>query len=338
MHLPEVSQKRSAAIVYGLAVFMSAMDITIVNVTLATLGHEFHVTPQGTDAVAISFVVSLAVFIPASGWLGDRFGTKRVLLAAIAIFTLASALCGLAQSLPQLVVFRALQGVGGGLLMPVGMAVLWRAYPPAERIAVARLVMLPIAIGPALGPVLGGVLTTFLSWRWVFFVNLPIGIFTLVFGLVYLREHKEPEAGRFDLPGFVLAGVGFGCLMYAISAGASKGWGSPGIVLTGVLGVVMISALIVVELRVRQPMLDLRLMKNRLFRTTTIVSFVSAGAFFGILYLVALYFQDGLGMSPFQAGLTTFPEAFGVMVGSQISTRMVARVGPRRTLAGGLTG
>ncbi len=338
MQLPTVSRKRAVAVVYVLAIFMQAMDITIVNVALATLARQFHVTPQETDAVAVSFVVSLAVFIPASGWLGDRFGTKRVLLFAVAVFTAASALCGLSQTLAQLVVFRALQGVGGGLLMPVGMAMLFRTYPPAERIRVARYVMIPAALGPALGPVLGGLLTTDLSWRWVFYVNLPIGIFALVFGLLYVEEHREPNPGRFDLPGFLLAGLGFSLVMFAISEGANHGWASPLILTTGLVGAVLLCALVLTELRVREPMLDLRLFGNRLFRTTTVIAFVAGAAFFGILYLFALYFQDALGMSPLVAGLTTFPEAIGVMLGSQVSTRMVARYGPRATLTAGLLG
>src|SRR5579872_6973846 len=170
----EISQKLAVGVVYVGALFMTIMDTTIVNVALPTLGRDFHVRSTGVDAVVIGFLVSMAVFIPASGWLGDRIGPRRVLLGAIVIFTGASALCGIAQSLGELSAFRVLQGVGGGLMTPVGMAMLWRAFPPAERVRASAILVVPTAMAPALGPVIGGFFVTDLSWRWVFYVNVPI--------------------------------------------------------------------------------------------------------------------------------------------------------------------
>jgi EmrB/QacA subfamily drug resistance transporter len=332
-----MNPKISVSVVFVSAMFMAIMDITIVNVALPTLGRQFHVRPAGVEAVVVAFLVSLAVFIPASGWLGDRFGTKRVLLTAIVIFTVASVLCGLAQSLTQLVLFRILQGVGGGMLTPVGMAMLFRTFPPHERIRASRILVTPTALAPALGPVVGGLLVTELSWRWVFFVNVPIGLFALAFGLLALDEHREPDPGRFDLAGFVLAGAGLASVMYAVSEGPFKGWGSPLIVATGLIGSVLLAVMVVVELRLRQPMVDLRLFADRLFRTTTLVFFVAVAAFLGTLFVVALFFQDGLGASPLLSGLSTFPEALGVMLGAQVATRIYPKLGPRRIIAAGLT-
>ncbi|HMK63808.1 MAG TPA: MFS transporter, partial [Acidimicrobiales bacterium] len=212
-----MNQKLAIGVVYVAALFMAIMDTTIVNVALPTLGRDFHVRSTGVDAVVIGFLVSMAVFIPASGWLGDRFGPRRVLLASIVIFTGASALCGLATGLGELSAFRVLQGVGGGLMTPVGMTMLWRAFPPAERIRASAILIIPTAFAPALGPVLGGLFVTDLSWRWVFYVNVPIGIAALVFGRVFLREQERQEPGPFDLGGFVLACVGLGSLMYGLS-------------------------------------------------------------------------------------------------------------------------
>ncbi|MEZ4498446.1 MAG: MFS transporter, partial [Thermomicrobiales bacterium] len=189
---------------------MNSIDSTVVNVALPTLGREFGISPAQIESVIIGYLVSLAVFIPASGWMGDRFGYKRVFLLALTIFTTASALCGLAQTLDQLALFRVLQGAGGGLLTPVGMALLYRTFPPEERIGVSRILMIVTIIGPASGPVIGGTIIEHWSWRWIFYVNLPVGIIGLIFGLLFLEENFEPKAGRFDLPGFVLAGVGFG--------------------------------------------------------------------------------------------------------------------------------
>src|SRR5258708_15409292 len=191
-----ISQKVAVSVVFVAAMFMSIMDATIVNVALPTIGRDFSVSPTDVSSISIAFLVSLAVFIPASGWLGDRFGGKRVLLAAIVVFTAASALCGLASSLGELVVFRVLQGAGGGMLAPVGMAMLFRVFPPEERIRASAILTVPTTLAPALGPVLGGLLVTDLSWRWVFYVNLPIGAAALLFGLLFLRSVPHAEPGR----------------------------------------------------------------------------------------------------------------------------------------------
>ena len=164
------------------------------------------------DAISIAFLVSLAVFIPASGWLGDRFGGKRVLLTAIVVFTAASALCGLASSLGELVAFRILQGAGGGMLAPVGMAMLFRAFPPAERIRASAILTIPTTLAPALGPVLGGLLVTDLSWRWVFYVNVPIGVAAFAFGVLFLRAVGAGPAGPLrSAPASCCPGSASGC-------------------------------------------------------------------------------------------------------------------------------
>src|SRR6201989_2969819 len=205
-----ISEKVAVSVVFVAAMFMSIMDTTIVNVALPTIGRDFSVSSTAVDGVSIAFLVSLAVFIPASGWLGDRFGGKRVLLAAIVVFTVASALCGLASSLGELVIFRVLQGAGGGMLSPVGMAMLFRPFPPEERIRASSILTVPTTLAPALGPVLGGLLVTDLTWRWVFYVNVPIGAATLAFGARFLRQHAESRPGHFDLAGFLLSGIGLG--------------------------------------------------------------------------------------------------------------------------------
>jgi EmrB/QacA subfamily drug resistance transporter len=333
-----LSQKVVVSVVFVLAMFMAIMDITIVNVALPTLGRDFGVAATDVGVVSVGFLVSLAVFIPASGWLGDRLGTKRVLLIAIAIFTVASALCGTAQSVTELVVFRVLQGVGGGMLTPVGMAMLYRAYPPEERVRASRILTVPTAFAPALGPVLGGLLITDLSWRWVFWVNVPVGIAAFLFGLVRLEEHREPDPGRFDLRGFALAGIGFAALMYAVSEGPATGWSSPLILVTGFAGLLLVAGMVWFELRVPQPMVALRLVRDHLFGTTLAVIFPSTMAFLGVLYAVSLFFQDGLSVSPLVSGLSTFPEAIGIMIGAQSAGRLYPHVGPRHIIAGGAAG
>jgi EmrB/QacA subfamily drug resistance transporter len=334
-----MDQRLAVAIVYVGALFMNIMDVTIVNVALPTIGRQFHETATSVDVVVIAYLVSLAVFIPASGWIGDRFGGKRTLLTAIAVFTAASALCGVAGSLSQLVIFRVLQGVGGGMLTPVGMAMLYRTFPPSERVRLASILMVPTALAPATGPVLGGLLVTDFSWRWVFYVNLPIGIVAFVFGMLFVVEQREKRPGRFDLAGFLLAGIGLGALMYGVSEGPIKGWGSADVGIMIVVGVVVLTAMVVVELRTDEPMIDLRLFADRMFRVCNVLAEVTMIAFFGVLYIVPLYYQDGRGLSALQSGLSTFPEALGVMLGAQVVSRVLyPRFGPRRVMASGLVG
>ncbi|WP_308204678.1 MDR family MFS transporter [Frankia sp. R82] len=339
MSLSPRNPKVAVSVVFVAAMFMSIMDVTIVNVTLPTLGREFDIGPSGLSAISVGYLASLAVVIPASGWVGDRFGGKRTLLAAVALFTIASMLCGIATSFAELVAFRILQGVGGGLLTPTGMAMLFRAFPPGERVRASGILTIPTAFAPALGPVLGGLLVTDLSWRWVFFVNLPIGLFALLFGLIYLPEHVEPDAGRFDIRGFLLSGLGFALVMVGISEGPERGWASPLILSSLAVGAVLLVALVFDQLRSRAPLLHLRLFADRLFRSTNAVMFLATAAFLGSLYIVALFFQDGLGLSALNSGLSTFPEALGVMAGSQVTSRILyPAFGPRRVMIGGLLG
>jgi EmrB/QacA subfamily drug resistance transporter len=328
--------KVTVSVVFVVAMFMNILDTTIVNVALPRISLQFHVLAASTATVATGYLISLAVFIPAAGWLGDRWGAKRMFMIALALFTSASALCGLAQSLSELIVFRVIQGAGGGMLMPVGLAMLYRTFPPDERMRASKILVIPTAVAPAMGPVLGGLLVDQLSWRWVFLVNVPIGLAAFAFGLRYLRDQESECAGRFDIAGFLLAGVGLGLLMYALSEGSSDGWGSPGILAAIVLSLGGLAGLVATELRISAPMLDLRLFCNRLFRQSNLVMMFAFGGFFGVLFVFPLLMQDGLGLSAFQSGLNTFPEALGVMLSSQVLvSRLYPSVGPRRLMAGG---
>ncbi|HEX4224741.1 MAG TPA: MDR family MFS transporter [Pseudonocardiaceae bacterium] len=324
--------KVAVSVVFVLGLFMSIMDTAIVNVALPSIGRQFQVAPTAVGAVSVGYLVSLAVVVPASGWLGARFGRKRVMLAAIVLFTVASALCGLAGSYAELVGFRVLQGIGGGMLTPVGMAMLFQAFPSAERMRASAILTIPTTIAPAAGPLLGGVLVDALNWRWVFLVNIPIGIIAIAYGLVFLREPEEPRAGRFDLRGFLLSGLGFAALMYGVSAGPEQGWSDPLILALLAVGVVLLVALVITQQRAPAPLLALRLFGDRLFSSMTAVMVLTMAAFLGVIYLAALFLQDGLGVSPLVSGLTTFPEALGIMVGATFAGRLVhPRLGSRWT-------
>jgi EmrB/QacA subfamily drug resistance transporter len=337
MRTRRVNQKVAVGVVYVAALFMAIMDVTIVNVALPVLGRDFHTNPAAVDSVVIGFLVSTGVFLAASGWLGDRFGGRKVLLSSVVLFTAASALCGTASSLGELVVFRVLQGAAGGLMTPVGMAMLFRVFPPAERVRASSILMIPTALAPALGPVLGGLLVTDLSWRWVFYVNVPIGAAAVIFGALFLDDHKQVDPGRFDLTGFLLAASGLGLIMYGVSEGPLKGWGSTAVLVTMAVGAVLVVVMVLFELRQAKPLLDLRIYADRLFRSTSVVLTLGVVAFLGVLFMVALFYQDGLHLSALQSGLNTFPEALGVMIGAQIVSRgLYPAFGPRRIMASGL--
>lgn len=332
-----ISQKVAVSIVYAGAMFIAVMDLTIVNVALPTIGREFNASAASVAAIVIGYQVSLAVFIPVSSWLGDRFGRRRVLLGSILIFTVASALCGLAGNLEQLVVFRVLQGVGGGLMTPVGLSMLFTVFPLEERVRASAILMIPTALAPAAGPIIGGVFVTDLSWRWVFYVNVPIGACAVVYGLLFLIDQRPERAKRFDLIGFVTAGLGLGLLMYGVSEGPSRGWTDDRVLLAIIAGTLLTIAMVVAELRRDDPMLDLRLYRDRLFRSASLVLTITSVSFFGLLYLLALFLQNALGLDALQAGLTIFPEAVGVMIGSQLISRVLYPIlGPRRIMIGGL--
>ena len=249
----------------------------------------------------------LAAVIPAAGWIGDRFGTKRVFVISLAVFVAMSLLCGAAQSLEQLIVFRVLQGVGGGMLTPIGGAMLYRAFPVEERAKAAIGVLGVAVLAPAIGPLLGGILVDEASWRWIFYINGPIGAVAFVLSWRWLREETQPNPGRFDLAGLVLSAAGVSLLLYTLTIGPHEGWLSAKTVAFGLVGVACLIALVVIELRIDDPILALRLFRDRSFRTINIASSMTYAGFFGMIFVLPLYLQSlrGYRRVPERAGTVT---------------------------------
>jgi EmrB/QacA subfamily drug resistance transporter len=324
----------AAAFVFGL--FMDIMDSTVVNVALPTLEKQFHAGTDTVEWVVTGYLLSLAVWVPASGWIGDRFGTKRTFCLAMAMFIAGSALCGLSQSIGQLIAFRFLQGIGGGMMTPVGTAMLYRAFPVHERAKASAYLAVPTMIAPMVGPVLGGWLVTNADWRWVFYINLPVGLLGFLIALRFLREHREATAGRFDPWGFALSGLGLALVLYALSQAPSFGWTSPRVLGSGLTGLACFGLMVMIELAVPEPMLALRLFADRMFRSSLLVFFLSTCGMIGVVFLLPLFLQQLRGLSAFQSGLATFPQAVAMILMLQVTSRLYGDVGPRRMIGAGM--
>ena len=337
MRRPEY--KYGVLAVYIAALFVQILDATVVNVALPVLSDEFGVSVTDVDAVAIAFTVALAVSIPPAGWLSDRYGSKRVFLAAIATFTVASTLCGAAATLDQLVVFRVFQGIGAGLITPVGSAMLFRSFPIEERAVAANAVLSVAVIAPATGPVLGGLIVDNLSWRWIFFINVPIELLALVLGWLWLRDDESAPAGRFDVPGFVLSSLGLAGVVFAVSIAPDTGWLDPLTLACGLGGLAAFAFLVPLELRLANPLLYLGLLRERLFRTFNLIGVFFYSGFIGLLIVLTLYLQTHRGFSATEAGLTQAPQAVGVFLLSNLAgRRLYRRFGPRPMFLTGTAG
>ncbi|MEX2238766.1 MAG: DHA2 family efflux MFS transporter permease subunit [Dehalococcoidia bacterium] len=328
--------KYVVAVTFVIGIFINLLDTTIVNVALPTLQGEFDASTTSIQWVVTAYLLALGVFIPVSGWAGDRFGTKRIYVASLSLFTLASLACGLAWNIESLIFFRVLQGVAGGMIAPTGQSMLFRAFPPAERAAAAAILTIPIVIAPASGPIVGGYLVEYQDWRWIFLINVPVGLLGVAFAIVGLREERQANAGKLDVPGFVLSAAGLGALLYGLAEAGQRGFDDPRVLIFGLTGLAMLAAFCVVELRVPQPMIDIRLFRNKLFSAANSVQFLSQGGLQGALFLLPLLLQAEKGLSPLESGLTTFPQAIGVALMSQPAGKIYPRLGPRRMMMAGM--
>jgi EmrB/QacA subfamily drug resistance transporter len=240
----------------------------------------------------------------------------------------------------MLVAFRILQGVGGGILTPVGTAMLFRAFPPQERAKAAAILMIPMVVAPASGPVLGGYLVEYQSWEWIFWINIPVGVLGFVFAGLFLREEKQAAPGRLDVAGLLLGGAGLASLMYGLAEAGDHGFGATRVLAFGAAGLALLAVFTLVELRTAEPMIDMRLFKNKLFAATNAVQIIGFAGLMGGLFLLPLMLQSPAtkGLGAFDSGLATFPQALGVVTMVQVTGRIYPKIGPRRMLMIGLTG
>jgi EmrB/QacA subfamily drug resistance transporter len=314
------------------ALFMQNLDSTVIATALPTIASALHEDPLRLNLAITSYLLSLAVFIPLSGWMADRYGARTVFCSAIAVFTLGSAGCGLAQNLPELIAARIVQGMGGAMMVPVGRLVLLRTVPKSDLVRAMAFLSVPALLGPVMGPPLGGLIVTYGSWRWIFYINLPIGAVGIVLGWMIIQNIREAEVGPLDFRGFVLAGVGLAGLTFGFEA-----VGRSALPIT-IVGALMVGGAICVALYVLHarnasyPIIDLALMRIPTFYASIVGGSVFRIGIGALPFLLPMMLQLGFGLSPFSSGLITFASAAGAMTMRISATPIIRHFGFRRVL------
>jgi EmrB/QacA subfamily drug resistance transporter len=328
--------KIAGVVILGMT--MSILDTTIVNVALDTLGKDLHSTIAQIQWVATGYLLALAAVIPLTGWAARRFGAKRVYLASITLFTIGSALCGLAESSTSLILFRVLQGIGGGMIMPVAQMIMAEVAGPKRMGRVMGIVVMPAMLAPILGPVVGGLILENLHWSWIFFVNVPIGIVAGILGWRLLPESNLGEAGKLDVLGLGLLATSMPLLVYGLSEIATKeSFTAPAVIYPIVAGILLAAAFGWHALHVERPLLEVRLYANRIFAAASLTTFGLGAALFGAMILVPLYYQQVRGESVIVTGLLVGPQGLGMLLVAPWIARMTNRFGGGRVAVVGVS-
>jgi EmrB/QacA subfamily drug resistance transporter len=330
---------RHTSTVVVLGSIMSILDTTIVAVALASLARDFRVSVTTIQWVATGYLLALALVTPISGWAVDRFGAKRIWMMSTALFVIGSSLCGLAWSANSLIFFRVLQGFGGGMLLPVGQSILARAAGPQRMGRVMSIIGVPMVLGPIMGPVIGGLIVSNYSWRWIFYINVPIGIITLILSARWLPKFDTEErlTTPFDVLGFCLLSPGLALLLYSLSeVGTTGSFTSTSVLVSFVLGVLLMAGFILRAINAKHPLLDLHPFKNRNFTIGNICIFVIGATLFGSMFLLPIYYQVARGQEAWQAGLLMAPQGIGAACIMRWAGAATDRVGPRRVVPFGI--
>jgi EmrB/QacA subfamily drug resistance transporter len=307
---------------------MSILDTTIVNVALAKLGTDLHKPIADTQWIVTGYMLSLAAVIPVTGWAARRFGAKPVYLVSLVLFTAGSALCGVAQSLDQLIVFRVIQGVGGGMILPLGQLMMATAAGPKRMGRVMSLVAIPAMLAPILGPTLGGLIVDNASWRWIFYVNLPIGLVAFLVSLRTLPRVERAPTHRLDLRGLLLMATGLPLFTYGLAEiGTTGSFTATSVLLPGLAGIALVAAFALHALRVPQPLLDLHLYRRATFASAAVTMFCLGAALFGAMVLMPLYWQQVRFESVVKTGLLTAPMGLGMALVMPFAGRLADRLG-----------
>jgi EmrB/QacA subfamily drug resistance transporter len=319
-------------LIVACGLFMENLDSTVLSTSLPAIAADLHEDPIALKLALTSYLLSLAVFVPISGWVADKYGARTVFMAAIAVFTGGSALCGLSHSLPELILYRIIQGLGGAMMVPVGRLVILRSVSKSEMISALAWLTIPALTGPVIGPPLGGFITTYFNWRWIFYVNVPIGMLGLALTWRFITNVMEVHTPPLDKAGFVLSGLGLSAFVFGLALlGENAGPLTAGLLLTAV-GLVFCAAYVWHARRIKDPVIDLRLLRIPTFRAGVIgASFfrISVGA---IPFLLPLMLQLSFGLSPFQSGMVTFAAAAGALIMKATAAPAIRYFGFRNVL------
>ena len=323
---------RLTAVIVACALFMQNLDSTVIATALPTMARAFGADPVHMNVALTSYLLSLAVFIPASGWMADRYGSRTVFRAAIAVFTIGSVLCGRADSLPFLVAARVLQGIGGAMMVPVGRLVLLRTAPKHELVAAMAWLTMPALLGPVLGPPVGGFIVTYFSWRWIFDINVPIGILGITLVSIFVEDVREPPRGRFDAIGLVLCGIALSGLMFGLET-AGRGVVPHDTTETMIaIGLIAVVGYLLHARRHPSPLLDLSLMRLPCFGVAFSAMLLFRTGIGAIPFLLPLMLQVGFGDSAVQSGLITFASSAGALIMKPATQYALRLFGFRDTL------
>jgi EmrB/QacA subfamily drug resistance transporter len=325
------------AAVVVLGTIMTILDATIVNVALATLGRDFETSISTVQWVATIYLLAFASVIPLTGWASERFGAKHVWLASLGVFMLGSLLSGLAWSIGSLIAFRALQGLGAGMILPLGQTILAQAAGPQRIGRVMSIIGVPMLLAPIFGPVIGGALVGGASWRWIFFVNLPVGAAAFLLAVRLLPAVEARRQERLDTLGLALLSGGIAAFAYGLAETGSRGRVTDAVPLIAIaVGLALVALFVSHALRTRTPVIDVRLFRTRGFATAAATNLILGIALFGMLILLPLYFQIVRGASPLKTGLLMIPQGLGAALAMPLAGILTDRIGARRVVPAGV--
>ena len=329
---PAASSKRLLPWLVAVAFFMESLDTTILNTAVPAISAALHVTPLSMKSVLASYTLSLAVFIPISGWMADRFGTRRVFASAIGLFTLGSFLCGISSNIHLLVACRILQGCGGAMMVPVGRLTLVRTFAKSDLLRAMSFVSIPALVAPMLGPIAGGLIVGYLHWRVIFFLNIPIGLTGLVLVYLHLPDYREERTHPLDVVGLILFGSGVALLSYVLEIFGEHTLSAAEMSGLLVLSIALLAGYGIHGSGLPFPLLKLRLFSVRTFRAAVSGSFFTRLGIGGVPFLLPLLYQVGLGYTPIQSGLLIMPQAIASMAMKAVMPRILRRIGYRGVL------
>jgi EmrB/QacA subfamily drug resistance transporter len=329
---PAAASKRLLPWLVAVAFFMGSLDTTILNTAVPAISAALHVAPLSMKSVLASYTLSLAVFIPISGWMADRFGTRRVFASAIGLFTLGSFLCGISSNIHLLVACRILQGCGGAMMVPVGRLTLVRTFAKSELIRAMSFVAIPGLVGPMLGPIAGGLIVGYFHWRFIFFVNIPIGLLGLLMVYMHLPDFREQRTPPLDIVGLILFGSGIALLSYVLEIFGEHTLGIREILGLLAIAVALLGGYLLHARAIAYPLLQLGLFRIRTFSAAVSGSFFTRLGIGGVPFLLPLMYQVGLGFTAIQSGLLIMPQALAAMSTKFLMAKVIARVGYRGVL------